>query len=86
MKNQKILYGEYNQSGYNLLLIDGKDTKDIYSAGNSNQDSTVIVSPNDPSAVPLKTIRKFCIQTGKEMAKEKGWKWEGAYRISEEMV
>jgi len=42
------------------------------------------VSTNSPECLPLRAIRSFCIKTGREMAEEKGWKWGGTSRVSDE--
>ena len=73
MKTNKV-YGEYDKFGYKIYL----NSEQVYGAGNSPHDSTAIIPIEDSDALPLKTIRKYCIKTGKEMAVEHNAKWIGA--------
>lgn len=78
---KNIVVGEYNHYGY--TLFDPTGIKELYSAGNNPVDSEQFLPLGDPKGLSLKTIRSFCIKTGKEMAEEKGWKWGGACRIDD---
>jgi hypothetical protein len=83
MKNKEIIFGEYNKYGYKLFSSRNGQVEEVYCAGNSPYESTAII-PCNSGTLPLKTIRKYCIQTGKEMAKEKGCKWNGLERNDNE--
>jgi len=82
MKKTRIVVGEYNHYGY--TIFEGEGLNEFYSASNHSQDSSFTAPLNDPSCLPLKEIRKYCIKTGKEIAKEKGMKWKGATRIEDQ--
>jgi hypothetical protein len=69
-----IILGEYNQYGYSIFV----NGKEYYNAGNHPQDSSQTVDIDDPKCLPLKEIRKMCVQTGKEIAKEEKGEWGGA--------
>jgi hypothetical protein len=79
---KRIVIGEYNHYGYTLFEATG--IKELYSAGNHIEDSGLFVSIGSRNCLELKDIRKFCIQTGKEMAAELGYKWGGASRIADD--
>ena len=70
----------YNRQGY-LVESDGAE---IYSAGNSARDSQEWLTPGDPDALSLRTLRSYAIQTGKEFAEERVEKFGGVERIDEE--
>ena len=78
------LVGFYHEHGYNIWreecgrLVGGEP---VYTAGNSPHESqgTVPVARGES----LGTLRKWCIQTGKEMAEEQGLKWGGCSRESD---
>ena len=82
MKNIKILFGEYDKNGYEIFFSNGKNVEQVYRAGNSPCDSTIITNGSD--ALSPKALRQYCIKTGKEMAKEKNCKWGGAEKVSTE--
>jgi len=73
---KNTIVGDYNRKGYTLFHVEG--IRELYTAGNHPQDSTQVLSLNDPNCLSLKEIRLMCIRTGKEMAKERGWIWGGA--------
>jgi hypothetical protein len=77
MKN-KTLVGEYHKDGYEISMADGEV---LYTAGANACDST---APG--RHVNLLTIRKWCIHTGKEMAKEMGVVWGGAEKAIPEIA
>jgi len=73
MKRTKMtIIGEYNEDGYVVMMADGKV---LHSAGANAVDSH---APGRD--VSLATIRRWCIKTGKEIAKEIGAVWCGAER------
>ncbi len=59
-------------SGYEILIHQGMSTIDEYSAGNCNQDSVTIVPFNDPSRIPLRTLKQLALRTARELADEHG--------------
>jgi len=64
-----MIDGQYNRNGYKVF----RDGAEVYTAGNSPQDSTA--QESDPHfAVPLATLAKYCRQTIKDMAAEFGEK------------
>lgn len=73
-----VLRGEYHETGYEIWVA-GPNVRPLYSAGNAPGDSQMVVPPE--RGVGLKTLRKFCVQTGKEMAFERFAKWGGAERV-----
>ena len=78
---KKTVIGFYSHHGYEIIVLENSDT--VYSASNHRFDSTQSSSIGSPNCLSLREIRGFCIKTGKEIAKEKGWIWEGATRIEE---
>ncbi len=75
--SKKVLTGEYNRWGYELLL----NGESYFQAGNVPWSSFNQVHPSNPSALPLKTIKEHCIKTGKADCKEHGWIWGDAEEI-----
>jgi uncharacterized protein (UPF0297 family) len=72
------LIGFFSETGYNIWRqIDGKltDGEPLYEAGNSRYNSSNIVDPS--RGEDLETLRRYCNQTGLEMAQELGIPWGG---------
>jgi len=67
----KKVIGYYNELLYRVEL----NGKEIYSVGNSPFDSQVYTSKE--SGVGLETMKKYCEQTSKELAKENHAKFIG---------
>lgn len=66
----KRLAGLVYADGYNIV---DRETGDVvYSAGNSFYDSQVWLAVDDPAAVSIETLQRYCDTTGEEMAEEKG--------------
>lgn len=66
---------------FRIILFDkdvNTDGKDIYTAGNSPFDSQGYVSARN--GVGLQTMRKYCIQTSKELARENNAQYIGVER------
>jgi len=74
---ETMIIGEYNKNGYEIMNDKGES---LYLAGNHPLDSSLVIS----NGLPITALRKFCIQTGKEMAKEQKTKWGGAIRRNDE--
>lgn len=68
------IHGEFNEMGYYVLL---NGQQEIYVAGNCRADSAAVVDLDSTAALPLSVIKKHCVQTAKEIAKEKGAKYKG---------
>lgn len=78
------LIGFYHEHGYNIHEVsDGKKLSDepVYQAGNSPYDSSMMVPVERGES--LDTLKKWCEQTGKEMAAEQGVEWGGCERESD---
>ena len=71
----KKVIGYYNELEYRVEL----DGKEIYTAGNSKFDSQAYTSADE--GVGIKTMRSYCIQTAKELAKEHNAEYIGVERI-----
>jgi len=69
-----MLYGLYNGKKYQI--IDTKNNEVIYTAGNAKGDSQGYV--DEENGVGIDTMQKYCIQTGKELAKENNTIFNGA--------
>ena len=68
----KTVIGEYGRDGYAVMTADGEV---LHMAGANAVDSH---APGRD--VPLATIRRWCIGTGREIAAEHGASWGGAER------
>jgi len=72
----KQLIGYYHEHGYNLHVRDEQGSlEQVYEAGNSPHDSSVTV-PVD-RGLDLETLKRYCEQTGEEMAEEMELPWGG---------
>ena len=67
------IFGSVDKRGYSIVT-DGGD--ELYSAGNHPYDSKQ--GAPDDMALSLETLLDFCIQTGEEIAKERGDTFVGA--------
>jgi hypothetical protein len=74
-----VVHGQYNRNGYEVWLGDHI----AYSAGNHVHDSTQPVLCKQ-DRLPLKTIRRFCIKTAREMATEHRGRFAGVERVTED--
>ena len=77
-QQQPAVHGEYNRNGYDVWV----GGRLVYAAGNHVQDSTQYATC-EPDRLPLKAIRKFCIQTAREIAAERGGRFAGVERVTE---
>ena len=78
-KRKPVVRGEYNRNGYEIW----SDGQHVYSVGNHVQDS------GQPALckldrLPLKTIRRFCIKTAREIATEQRGRFGGVERVTED--
>ena len=83
------VYAEYDRLGYTVyrLWTAAHDSypEPMYEAGNNAFDSTQYGDSPD-NTVPLKTIRRFCRQTTKDIARDLGTRYLGITRISERVA
>lgn len=82
-KTTKGIIGYYHPHGYNIWLMsaNGNLVDQLYEAGNSPCDSQMRVPVAEGE--DLETLKKYCEQTGKEMAKEQGLPWLGSEEESD---
>jgi hypothetical protein len=79
----KGIIGYYSELRYTVCIVDnGQILSEAYIAGNSPHDSQCFVSAD--RGVGLKTMRSYCIQTSKEIAKEENLKYLGVERDDED--
>ena len=71
-----VIRGYYCEEGY-LVYI---GIRLLYQAGNHRQDSTDYAEPGSKEALPLRTLRNFCIKTARELAVEHKAKFGGVTR------
>ena len=72
-----LVRGEYHRHGYEVW----SDGQHVYSAGNHVQDSSQpALCQGD--RLPLKTIRRFCIKTAREIATELNGRFAGVERAA----
>jgi hypothetical protein len=78
-KRRPVVRGEYNRNGYEVW----SEGQHVYSAGNHVQDSSQPALCKD-DRLPLKTIRRFCIKTAREIATEQRGRFVGVERVTED--
>ena len=78
-KRRLVVRGEYNRNGYAVWLGDHL----TYTAGDHVQDSTQ-PALCEQDRLPLKTIRRFCIKTAREIATEQRGRFGGVERVTED--
>ncbi len=72
------LIGYYDDYGYRIEDDDNGTV--LYEAGNNPLESTSHVI----NGLPVETLKRYCKQTGQEMAEELGAEWLGAFENEEE--
>lgn len=85
--NYDQLVGFYHEHGYSVWRqTDGRLRGDdaLYEAGNNPAESIGHVPVEDGET--LATLKRYCIQTGKEMAEELGIPWGGCDREDDPWV
>ena len=75
------LIGYYNRDGYHIDEA-GCYGRRLYEAGNDPLESSGHVPREIGES--LRTIRRFCLQTGREMAAERGVEFAGVEREEEQ--
>jgi hypothetical protein len=78
-RQRPVVRGEYSRNGYEVWIAG----RVVYSAGNHVHDSTQCATTKQ-DRLPLKTIRRFCIKTAREIAEEQNGTFGGVERVSEE--
>jgi hypothetical protein len=78
-KQKPVVHGQYNRNGYEVWV----GVRLVNMAGNHAQDSTQpALCKRD--RLPLKTIRRFCIKTAREIAVEHHGRFAGVERATED--
>lgn len=77
-----MITAQYNRYGYSVWTTE-PSPRPVCHCGNGGQDSTVILDPDDLNAESLRDIRQYAIQTGKEIAQERGETWGGVERVED---
>ena len=78
-KRRPVVRGEYNRNGYEVW----SDGQHVHSAGNHVQDSSQCAL-YDQDRLSLQTIRRFCINTAREIATEHRGRFAGVERVTED--
>jgi len=76
------LIGYYNRDGYRIEKVmpdDHGNSRTLYEAGNNPLESSNSIVDR-AGGLPLRTIRRFCRQTGREIATERGAEFVGVER------
>jgi len=78
-KPKQLIAGYYSFSGYEVNLLDdnGQIKETLYKGGNHKFDSYQGLPIGHKYSLSLKEIKNCCIQTSKEISKEKGIKFVG---------
>jgi len=79
MKKPSLVHAEYSGNGYEVWMGE----RLVYEASNHVHDSTQPARCKE-DRLPLQTIRKFCIQTTREIAVEQGGIFAGVERVTAE--
>jgi hypothetical protein len=78
-KQPPVIHGEYSRNGYEVW----NNGRLVYAAGNHVHDSTQPAMCEE-DRLPLRTIRKFCIKTAREIAAERRGSFAGVERVGED--
>ena len=79
-QRKPVVSGEYNRDGYEIWCAG----RVVYSAGNHVHDSTQHATTKQ-DRLPLKTIRRFCIKTAREIAEERNGTFGGVQRVEDQI-
>ena len=71
--------GEYSGTGYAVFVTSGRVTRTAYTAGNNPSDSQAVSG----SGLGLRTLRRFCVRTCREIAAELGAACGGVARAND---
>ena len=72
--------GEYSGNGYAVSVTSGRGTRTAYTAGNNPSDSQAVSG----AGLGLRTLRRFCVRTCREIAAERRARYGGVTRVPEE--
>ena len=78
-KPKKVVTGQYNRLVYEVFL----DGQQVCSCGNAHGDSTLVVPANE--GIGLKTLRRFCAKTTREIANESKARYGGIERVADSL-
>lgn len=80
-----IIIGYFNEYGYKIEIAKPNNNfETVYAAGNNKFDSGLSQTVDPIHGLDLATIKKFCKQTGEEIAQERGLKFGGIEKIEDE--
>lgn len=82
-KTKAVVVGEYSEWGYEVQAIRGSRILHSYAAGNHKQDSQQRAALGSPEACSLRQIRRNCIHTTKDIARERRALYGGVTRQTE---
>ena len=68
---QNVIYAA-TVLGYCIQVIDSGKIIHEYAAGNCWNESQTVIAPKSPGAAKLSQIKRWAVQTAKEIAKERG--------------
>lgn len=74
-----MIIGYYDHQGYRIE----SNGRELYTTGNHPLESATILDADDPIALPLKTIRKYCRKSAKEISTERNEPFIGIERMEE---
>ena len=68
---QKVIFAA-TKFGYCVQVIDHGQIIHEYTAGNCWNESQAVIDPKSPGAAKLSQIKRWAVQTAKEIAQERG--------------
>ena len=78
-RRPQAVHGEYNRNGYEIWC----GGQVVYSAGDHAQDSSQPAQCNEDH-LPLTTMRRFCMRTAHEIAREQNRPFGGVEGVAED--
>jgi hypothetical protein len=75
-----VVVGEYSEWGYEVQAIRGSHILQSYAAGNHKQDSQQSAALGSPEACGLHQMRRNCICTARDIAREHRARFGGVTR------
>jgi hypothetical protein len=83
-KAKAVVVGEYCEWGYEVQVVRGSRILCSYATGNHKQDSQQRASLGSPEACSLRQVRRNCVRTAKDIAREGRALYGGVTRQTEE--
>lgn len=83
---QAVVVGEYSQWGYEVQVVRGSRILCSYAAGNHKQDSQQCAALGSPEACSLRQVRRNCVCTARDIARERQVRYGGVTRQTEEQL